>query len=191
MSPSIKNAASRRPVCRNRRLADRAVLDVRRALANRDHVADAAPSGRLSGDQRQSHRPVGAQASVETRSQRPAAGLEDRQVDRLVRYPHRRVVREVQHQPAADLLRRPLQLQALLHPARSIGLAASSDVFGRRARSNAASSAACARYRSRPPLRAISRLIVAGDRPRRAAMRRQDSPAASPRDTSSRSAAVR
>lgn len=49
--------------------------------------------------------------------------------------------------------------------------------FGRRARSNAQLSASTARYLSRPPLRAISREIVDGDRPRRSAIVRALAPA--------------
>jgi hypothetical protein len=48
-----------------------------------------------------------------------------------------------------------------------------------------------ARYRSAPPLRLISRLIVDGARPSAAAIERIEWPATSARDTSSRSAKVK
>jgi hypothetical protein len=70
---------------------------------------------------------------------------------------------------------------------RSRGFEASRQRFGRRALAQAASSAASARYASRPPCRAISRLTVEGARFSAAAIVRIDRPAAIPRETSSRS----
>jgi hypothetical protein len=70
---------------------------------------------------------------------------------------------------------------------RSSGSAASLAGFGRFARCRAACSARSARYWRGPPLRLISRLIVDGARPSRRAMHRTDSPAATPREISSRS----
>ncbi len=64
-------------------------------------------------------------------------------------------------------------------------------VWGNAPRSHAAASAAAARYASRPPLRAISRETVDAERPINAAIARADKPAAMPRETSSRSVAVR
>ncbi len=63
----------------------------------------------------------------------------------------------------------------------------SSRNLGSRDRPHAARSARCARYRLRSPLPAISRLIVDTARPSRLAMVRSESPAATPREISSRS----
>ena len=63
--------------------------------------------------------------------------------------------------------------------------------LGRRARSQAASSAWDARYRYWPPLRLTSRLIVDGDLPSLAATERIDSPITSAREISSLSVRVR
>ena len=65
----------------------------------------------------------------------------------------------------------------------SLALRASKHCLGRSADCQARSSARAARYRSRPPCRATSRLTVDGARPSRAAIDRKDSPdARSPRD---------
>lgn len=58
--------------------------------------------------------------------------------------------------------------------------------FGRRARCQAAASAACARYAPRPPLRAISRNTVDAGRPSPAPIVRFVHPTAIPREISSR-----
>ena len=71
--------------------------------------------------------------------------------------------------------------------ARNAELVASLHTWGRRAHCHAARSARCARYRSRPSLRATSRLIVDTARHSRPAMTRSDSPPATPRKISSRS----
>jgi len=73
---------------------------------------------------------------------------------------------------------------------RSSGWLASRHGFGRSARSQARASASVARYVLRPPWRATSRLTVEAERPRRAAMRRIDCPAAIPREISSRSSST-
>jgi hypothetical protein len=75
--------------------------------------------------------------------------------------------------------------------ARNTGATASFAGFGRPARTRAAASARCARYRRTPPLREISRLTVDGDRPNRRASPRTPSPAAVPRLISSRSSTDR
>jgi hypothetical protein len=62
--------------------------------------------------------------------------------------------------------------------------------LGRSARSQLASSAQDARYRSGPPLRPISRLIVDGDLPSLTATERIDSPITIARESSSLSAKV-
>ena len=67
------------------------------------------------------------------------------------------------------------------------GLSANRQDCGLRAASQAASSACAARYRSRPPCRATSRLIVEVGRPRLSAIWRNDWPEARHRDISSRS----
>jgi hypothetical protein len=71
--------------------------------------------------------------------------------------------------------------------AASTGSVTSFRRFGRRARRHAACSARHPRYPTRPPLRATSRLTVDGDRPIRRAISRNDSPARTPREISSRS----
>src|SRR5215211_1190084 len=48
-------------------------------------------------------------------AQRAARLHEQRQVDRLVRHPHLRIVREGSSEPTGDLLRRPAQLELALH----------------------------------------------------------------------------
>src|SRR3954469_5807404 len=63
-------------------------------------------------------------------------------------------------------------------------------LLGRRALSHARSSAFVARYLLRPPLRFTSLQTVEADRPSRLAIARRDSPIASPREISSRSARV-
>ena len=63
----------------------------------------------------------------------------------------------------------------------------SSRNLGSRDRPHAARSARCARHRLRSPLPATSRLIVDTARPSRLAMVRSESPAATPREISSRS----
>src|ERR671911_2519040 len=63
-------------------------------------------------------------------------------------------------------------------------------LLGRRALCQAFSSALVARYLLRPPLRFTSLQTVEADRPSRVAIARRDSPVASPREISSRSAGV-
>src|SRR6266508_559915 len=48
-------------------------------------------------------------------AQRAARLHEQRQVDRLVKHPHLRIVREGSSEPTGDLLRRPAQLELALH----------------------------------------------------------------------------
>ncbi len=67
------------------------------------------------------------------------------------------------------------------------GRQASLQRFGRKARSHAARSEPVARYRSAPPLRRTSRLIVDGDRPSNRAIPRSEQRVLSPREISSRS----
>src|SRR5215217_9784873 len=69
-------------------------------------------------------------------------------------------------------------------------LIASQQFLGRRAHFEACSSAFWALYLLRPPLRFTSRHTVEAQRPSRAAIVRRDSPAASPREISSRSEGV-
>ncbi len=73
---------------------------------------------------------------------------------------------------------------------RSTGLPASLHRFARVARAHAAWSARAARYRRTPPLALTSRLTVEGALLSVAAIARMDSPAARPREISSRSAIV-
>jgi len=72
----------------------------------------------------------------------------------------------------------------------NLGCTASRHGFGRRASFHACASASVARYRWRPPWRAMSRLTVEGDRPIPAAIWRIEVSAAMPREISSRSASV-
>ena len=142
------------------------------------HRVAAWPAGRVS-------RP---QIAGQFLAQRTARLHEQRQIDRLVRHAHLRLVGELLHQPTRDLLRRPPQLELLPpRPLRSRAHDASFDGFGRRARRTAALSAGHARYRRRPPFVVTSREIVDGDRPSRRAIDRNDSPPARPREISSRS----
>ena len=144
---------------------------------------------------RPAQRPPGPQARRQLPAQRPAALHVERLVDRLVRHPHLRIVRELPPQPSRDLLRRPVLLQPGLHPAPAApSFPASFAVFGRaRPRPRACACAATARYRPPAPgcSARTSRLTVDGARPSRAAIARSDSPAASPTAISSRSATDR
>jgi hypothetical protein len=79
---------------------------------------------------------------------------------------------------------------AATKPANS-AFAASLLTFGGRALSNAAASAASARYSTRPPLRTISLDTVDDGRPIRPAIDRAVRPAAIPREISSRSTKAR
>ena len=118
-----------------------------------------------------------------------AAGLhEQRPVDRLVRQLHVRSAGVGTGQPPGDLLGRPVLGQLVSHdqPQQRIGRQLRG--FGRRARTRAACSARSARYARQPPLRLTSRDTVDGSRSSRRAMHRMDSPAARPREISSRSA---
>lgn len=74
---------------------------------------------------------------------------------------------------------------------RNAGEVARWHTLGRLACSQAASSAVLARYWSRPPWRATSRLTVETERPNCWAIRRKDRPAAIPREIVSRSARVK
>src|SRR4029453_865109 len=73
---------------------------------------------------------------------------------------------------------------------RSSGWLARRHGLGRSARSQARASASVARYALRPPWRATSRLTAEGERPKLAAIRRIDRPAAIPREISSRSSST-
>jgi Berberine and berberine like len=52
----------------------------------------------------EAHRPTRAQTALELTTERTAALHEQRQVDRVVRHPHHRILRVGQRQPAGDLL---------------------------------------------------------------------------------------
>ena len=136
------------------------------------------------------HRPTRPQAALQLTAQRAAALDEQRQVDRLVRHPHHRILRVGQRQPPGDLLRRPPQRQLGLHhrPQPRLGhqlgrLGAGPAGRPRRRRPGPGS--------GRPPFLASSRDTVDGARPSRAAICRHGSPAATPRLISSRSAMLR
>jgi hypothetical protein len=69
-----------------------------------DGVAELAAALREALGPRMAHRPTGAQAALQLTAQCPAALDEQRQVDRLVRHLHHRILRVGQRQPAGDLL---------------------------------------------------------------------------------------
>src|SRR6201989_451626 len=69
------------------------------------------------GRARLAQRPPGPQARRQLPPQRPPALHIQRLVDRLVRHPHLRPARELQSQPRAHLLRRPLPIQLAVTPA--------------------------------------------------------------------------
>ena len=146
----------------------------------------------LAVHHRVAQRPAGgvsaAQIAGQLLAQRASGLHEQRQVDRLVRHAHLRVVGELHQQPPRDLLRRPAQLELRLdHRPQPL--------TGRQLRWLRAPSppqrshiSRQARYRRRPPLH----LDLTSHRRRRppkpAAITRSDSPPASPREISSRSA---
>ena len=139
----------------------------------------AGPAGRVS-------RP---QIAGQFLAQRAAGLHEQRQIDRLVRHAHLRIVRELFHQPTRDLLRRPPQLELRLHrppatahrPPASTASGGASDAPPPCPRDTLDSAAD---HRSRRP----HATIVDGARPSRRAIARNDSPPARPREISSRSA---
>src|SRR6266852_2300835 len=92
----------------------RPVRDLGGPLADHHHVLDpAAPLAGLPAGPAQ--RPPRPQARRQLPAQRPPALHVDRLVDRLVRHPHLRLVRELRSQHHADLLRRPAPLQHRLN----------------------------------------------------------------------------
>ena len=131
--------------------------------------------------------PAAAQVAGQLLAQRPAGLHEQRQVDRLVRHPHLRVVGIARRQPTRDLLRRPAQLQLALHHLRSRG-------------HRPASPASDDAPPQRPPVSGDSPIPASPAvgrhlpthrrrcRPSPLAIPRSDPPAASPREISSRSA---
>ena len=119
--------------------------------------------------------------------QRPRAWMNKRQVDRLVRHPHSLVLGKLRSQPARDLLRRPVLPQLRRDQAAQDRVASELAALRPPCRSQARRSASAARYRRRPPWRSSSRVTVEGDRPRPPAILLADSPAATPREISSRS----
>ena len=132
-------------------------------------------------DPRPSGGMTAAQVAGEFLAQRTRGLHEQRQVDRLVRHAHLRVVGErltaaTRRSAAVTTAARVLASTT----ARSRSQVASFDGFGRRARASASTSARQARYRRRPPLLLTSRVTVEGARPSRAAIARSDSPPATP-----------
>jgi len=86
-----------------------AVLSLGRALVQRNHAAQLATAGGLTGDLRIAHRPPGTKSLGQPRGQRRAGRHEQAQVDRrLVGHPHTPVVRVGGAQPAGDLRRGPV-----------------------------------------------------------------------------------
>jgi hypothetical protein len=97
------------------------VVGLGRARVQRDHAAQPAPAWGLAGGLRVPHGPPGAQPLGQPWRQRRPGRHEQAQVDRLVGYPHARVVRVLQAQPLADLLRGPLELGPALHRRQQLG----------------------------------------------------------------------
>jgi hypothetical protein len=129
-------------------------------------------------------------AAASARAERPAALHEQRQVDGLVRHAHRGVVGVRAPEPVRDLLGDQRSRSLASTAARSAGRAASTAGLGRRGAAPRRD-LRVARPIVRPP--AVARHLARhrrGARPSCAAMARHDSPAASPRETSSRSAAL-
>ena len=87
-----------------------------RPLADVHHVLQVPPPVRPRGAARPAHLPPGPQVTRQLPAQRPTALHIQRLVNRLSRHPHLRTVRELQHQPGTDLLRRPVPHQLGLHP---------------------------------------------------------------------------
>lgn len=108
-------------------------------------------------------------------------------VDRFVRDPPLGLVGKVRRSQEAICSGDQSSVSFNRTNSRSPSCRSSFDAFGRRARSHVAASAFAARYASRPPLRVISRDTEDAERPILDAIARADSPAAMPRDISSRS----
>ena len=168
----------------------RPVFDLGGPLADHDHARDPAPCAHGCGVGRRMARPVRRQRS-QLPAQRAAALHIQRLVDRLVRHPHLRMVRELGFQPGADLLRGPVLPQPGRHlvPQHRAGHQLGGPRQARR--SCAIRSAAEARYPTETRLRASSRLTVEGARPRWRAIWRTPSPTAAPAAISSRPASDR
>src|SRR5437667_9289604 len=88
-----------------------AIVDLRRAIADQDHVLEPAGTGLLRAHVGPSLRPSRPEAGRELLAQRAARLDEQRLIDRLVRNAHGQVVRIVTDQPRGDLLRRPVGAQ--------------------------------------------------------------------------------
>jgi hypothetical protein len=132
-------------------------------------------------------RPAGAQATGQLATELTAARHEQGLVDRLVAHLHHGIARELDPQPAGDLLRRPPGLQPpgdlRGQRARELG-----DLRATRAPAGALMSPP--RPVPRPPLPATSRDTVEAALPSRAAITAHAPPACRPRLISSRSAKV-
>ena len=172
------------PMSRNR-----AVLNCRGALANRDGPDDVAARLRRRGT-RTSNRASLAQLRLQRLVEHAAALHEQTQVDRFVRHVHRRIIRIRLTEPAGDLLGRPLLRELGGHRGTPRGDVAKRHRLGRRLRAHAAASAVAARYRRRPPCRRTSRLTVDGARRSWRLICRTDVPLARPREMASRSGSV-
>ena len=150
----------------------RAVLGLGGPFADVDRPAQLA----LTVHHRVARRPTGRVARSQIASQflaQRAAGLhEQRQIDRLVRHAHLRIVGIRLHQPTRDLLRRPPQLELRLHhrpqPCTSPASTASGD--------GTAAPPPCPRPRPDSGAAAVRRDLattVDGDRANRRAIARQ------------------
>src|SRR3712207_223269 len=92
----------------------RAVLDLGRTVADEDHVLDPGLP-LLSAAVRLAERTAGAQTLRQLTPQGAAALDVDRLVDRLVRHPHLRLIRELLAEPPSDLLGAVLAVESGLH----------------------------------------------------------------------------
>src|SRR5438445_1784423 len=96
----------------------RAVLSLGRTLTDEDLAGHEVLAAAAGAGARHPQRPARAQACGELAPQSTAALHIQRLVDRLVRDPHRFIMREVEPQPAGDLLRAPrLRPAPVLAPA--------------------------------------------------------------------------
>ena len=111
-----------------------------------DRVADLAAAIRTALAPRPADRTIAAQAVKHVGVECLPRGHIDITVERFVRDPHDGITGMLPPQPLRDLLRRPIVIKLGRDQPRQLGMPASLLSFGRRALSNAAASAANARY---------------------------------------------
>ncbi len=169
----------------------RTVLRRGRPLADRNRVLDGASAPPVRRRVlRATHQSARSQMTKQLLLQHASGLHKQALVDRLVGYLHLRIMVKFAPQPLRDLLRRPVFRETLRHQRPQPWRPLQQQSLGRLARLHVARSESSARYRVLPPFRDTSRLTVEAGRPRRAAMERSESPAARPREISSRSESV-